>query len=797
MAWKVDIPDAEFYTLQDPRLEAIVREVCDQKIVAIDTETTGLIIWRDMPLFWSLSWGRRRICMPADTLHRFMSAFEDYDKTWVFANAKYDMHILANVGITLKGKIVDTQVMHCLLYEEQPHRLDYMGKQLLGWEWKDMFDGWDKRKQPNIGDFIMDLYRNDPRKLIEYASNDAYGTMQIYDKLKVELEESWVYSLYPEHYKTLWDIFIKTEAPFTKVLWKCERAGIYVDKEFLLTLEGPVAREINDLKKELNALYQAYQPGVLFNPNSTLQKRDWFFNFEGLKAVKLGKAGAKTGVRNPSCDAEFLDHYKGESKMAKLLLRFAELDKLHGTYLVGLRESDSIDSQGFIHTRYNQDVARTGRLSCVAGWTPVRTTRGAVAMENIRPGDSVWTHKGRWQQVTAFLPQGERHVYDVRLSNGYVLTCTTDHRLLLSDGCTWATIEEVTDGVLEDLDQQPEEQRARQPRGCDAAGPQDRSLLAGEGHGLVVVEAIDYRGVLEVYDISVDGDESYEACGVFAHNCSDPNLQNMPNPERDKFKTRKAFRPKPSTKRKLIAADYDQLEMRLLACAAMEPPMIDIFLQGKDIHIGNASLVFGLPYDDIKAAKDKEKNELNDYDHTCLLARQNVKAIGYGLNYGMKEFKLASDLGIRVEEAKALMDKYMSAYPAVERFFAEAVDNARITGYSFTVMGRRRFLPEIISRRNQERSKAERQAGNFEIQGSAADVVRMAMILLDDAQLDKRYDCIMRLQVHDELVFDCPEETLTPAMGEIVEWMEHALHTDLPVPLKVSAKAADNWADAH
>jgi len=236
--------------------------------------------------------------------------------------------------------------------------------------------------------------------------------------------------------------------------------------------------------------------------------------------------------------------------------------------------------------------------------------------------------------------------------------------------------------------------------------------------------------------------------------------------------------------------------MRLLACAAMEKDMIDIFLRGWDIHMGNAAMVFGMPYDDIKAAKKKEKKDLTDYDKRCLKARGDVKAIGFGLNYGMKENLLAKNLQCTKEEALELMGKYMARYPAVAKFYQEAIEETRETGYAFTILGRRRFLPEIVSPNEMDRWKAERQAVNMQIQGTAADAAKMAMILIDDAKLDERFDCQMLLQVHDEIVFECPEEATEEALREITQWMEHPFPTDLAVPLSISGGKAKNWAEA-
>lgn len=641
---KLGLPSAEYVDRTSPELGAIVREVKAEKRVAIDTETTGLVRWRDYPLFWSLAWGNRRLCLNVDCLPAFGACFDDPDKEWIFQNAKYDMHMLSNVGVELKGKILDIRVMHCLLYEELEHNLGFMAKQLLGWTWKDGMEDWDKRAMPNVGDYWRWLFANDPQKLIQYASFDAYGTLELYKILKKELEAAWCHSLYPKEYGNLWDIFYKTEVPFTRVLWTCERNGLFVDKSYLKTKEVPAQKMANELRKQLTTIYQSYKPGKLFNPNSVLQVRDWFFEYEKRKPLRMTKPGKKTGVKNPSADKAFLDDIKGESEMARLLLEFRRIDKTLGTYIIGLQNSEAIDPDGIIHPQFNQDVARTGRLSS-----------------------------------------------------------------------------------------------------------------------------------------------------------EDPNAQNIGNPEKDTFQVRGAFQSRPWEDETLICADQAQLEMRLLAAAAGEKDMIQIFNNGWDIHIGNAAMVFNVPYEDIKAAKKKSGHKeavLSDYEKTLLEYRRRIKNIGFGLNYGMKERKLAADLGITIQEAEGLIKKYMDRYPAVQHFYKESVENARQYGYAFTLLGRRRYLPELQSSNEMDRWTAERQATNLEIQGTAADVMKLAMIHIHDANLEKRFGCYMALQVHDELVFRCQNSYLEEAKKEVREMMEHPLPTELAVPLIVSMDTANNWAAA-
>ena len=163
----------------------------------------------------------------------------------------------------------------------------------------------------------------------------------------------------------------------------------------------------------------------------------------------------------------------------------------------------------------------------------------------------------------------------------------------------------------------------------------------------------------------------------------------------------------------------------------------------------------------------------------------------------MKAKKLALDLGITKEEAEELVDAYLSTYPAVRNFFDEAVAEARALGYAWTILGRRRFLKNIQSNNNLDRWGDERKACNTPIQGTAADVVKMGMLRIQQAGIFQRYGCRLTLQIHDELVLECPPDVAMEARAHIKELMEHPLPTDLEVPLTVSMGGGSNWSDAH
>jgi DNA polymerase-1 len=534
--WNIDTPDPEYVqglgpppppNTRTPEVGSLIRELKDQQYISLDTETTGLSNYKDYPLYWSIAWGNRRIALHASTLPQFKEIFNDPLKRWIFANAKFDMHMLANYGTPLAGEAHCVQVMDSLIREEEPHDLKYMANIHLGHRWKSFQDTFGKisvKKGVSAEDVIRKAEATDMGQLIEYASMDAWGTWELYWIFKKQLEAEPVYSLYcntPPYLRTLFDIFIKVEMPYTRVLWEMERKGVLIDMEKvnalspkLLSDEEELSRQIvkesikqlKDALRNLTSEQLAELPErtvqllnglVRLNPKSTDQLRHYFFDQPeegGLGLVPINKTkGGKKGIRVASVDQDTLEKLAEVNDVAQLILDFRSIDKLHSTYVSNMQYY--ADAQGRIHTTFHQDIARTGRL----------TSR-------------------------------------------------------------------------------------------------------------------------------------------------DPNLQNIPNPENDKWLIRSVFiAPKDYT---LLVFDYKQLEMRLLACAANDVAMQSVFLRNWDIHMGNVSLMWGIPYDDIVDAKKMDKmikdgkapkSALTEYMAQCLAYRRQVKEIGFGQPDSQAEVKPAQN----------------------------------------------------------------------------------------------------------------------------------------------------------
>jgi len=318
---------------------------------------------------------------------------------------------------------------------------------------------------------------------------------------------------------------------------------------------------------------------------------------------------------------------------------------------------------------------------------------------------------------------------------------------------------------------------------------------------------LEYRGLKKLLGTYVEGlrkwtDKNYRIhptlnqTGTVTGRLSsrDPNLQNIPRPENDGYGLRHSFIADEDCV--LIVADYAQLEMRITAHFSEDPKMIEAIRGGLDVHSFTASLMLGASYEEIVAAKKKEKDELTDEDEKLLAARQAAKTIGFGLLYGEGPTKLAADLEIPVDEAKRLRNKYLDSYPEVRDFIEYTQESCREHEFVRTLVGRYRHLPAINYEDDGLRAYAERQAFNSVIQGSAADIVKKAMLEVEENERLAELGAQMQLQIHDELVIEVPEENAEEA-GEIVkEIMETVIDPPLEVPLPVDMHIALSWGEA-
>ncbi len=258
---------------------------------------------------------------------------------------------------------------------------------------------------------------------------------------------------------------------------------------------------------------------------------------------------------------------------------------------------------------------------------------------------------------------------------------------------------------------------------------------------------------------------------------SDPNLQNIPIRTEIGRQIRRAFIPgKPGWK--ILDADYSQIELRIMAHLSKDENLIRAFQNGEDVHRATAANVFGVPPEAVTP-------EL----------RRRAKEINFGIMYGMGVYGLAQRLEITPEEAQTIIQEYFVKYPGVNDFIIRTLNEARQKGYVTTLLNRRRYLPEILSENRRVREFAERTAINTPIQGTAADMIKVAMIRIDRRLQEEKLQSKMIMQVHDELVFEAPEEELETLRALVAYEMANALKLD--VPIKVDIGIGNNWLEAH
>ncbi len=305
----------------------------------------------------------------------------------------------------------------------------------------------------------------------------------------------------------------------------------------------------------------------------------------------------------------------------------------------------------------------------------------------------------------------------------------------------------------------------------------------------MIEDILDYRQVTKLKSTYVDGllrvvDENGQVHTTFKQtgtttgrlSSAEPNLQNIPIRTKLGRELRRFFVPsKPGYV--LIDADYSQIELRLMAALTEDENMCRAFREGFDIHTSTASKVFGVAP-----------------EHVTLEMRKKAKAVNFGILYGMGDFSLAEDLHTTRKQAKEYIDNYLSSYPKIDAYLTGIKKSAKEQGYVTTMLGRRRYIPELTSTNKMLQHFGERVAMNSPIQGSAADIIKLAMIAVDRKLKESGMDAKLILQVHDELLIEAAADCQERALALLKEEMEHAV--ELTVPLDVSVAVGDNWYDA-
>jgi len=331
---------------------------------------------------------------------------------------------------------------------------------------------------------------------------------------------------------------------------------------------------------------------------------------------------------------------------------------------------------------------------------------------------------------------------------------------------------------------------SKTPKGAPSTAESVLQELAEMGHELPSV-ILEHRGLAKLKSTYVDTlpemidrdtgrvhtsyHQAIAATGRLSS--SDPNLQNIPVRSEDGRRIRKAFIPVDN--HVMVAADYSQIELRIMAHLSQDEGLLKAFSEGLDVHRATAAEVFGV--DALDQVTDNQ--------------RRSAKAVNFGLIYGMSAFGLAKQLDIGRAEAQGYIDLYFDRYPGVQIFMEKTREEAHEKGYVETLFGRRLYLPEINSRNGMRRQAAERTAINAPMQGTAADIIKRAMLAVDQWILTEHPPLKMLMQVHDELVFEIHQDSVDSSVARIRECMESA--AKLSVPLVVDVGLGNNWEEAH
>lgn len=496
-----------------------------------------------------------------------------------------------------------------------------------------------------------------------------------------------------------------------------------------------------------------------------------------------------------------------------IIMRGVQFDTMLESYVLDSNDRHDMDSLALKHlgvtTTSYEDLAGKGAKQLKMNEIEVEKA-GHYAAEDA--DITLRLHLAMWPQLQA-IPTLEKVFTDIEMPVMPVLWQMEEHGALIDSDLLYQQSLEI-EQRLQQLEQQahnvagevfnlasPKQLGAilfeelglpvkkKTPTGAPSTAEEVLQELADDGHKLPEL-LMEHRGLAKLKNTYTDKlpvmvaastgrihtsyQQSVAATGRLSS--TDPNLQNIPARSEEGRRIRQAFIAKPGFK--LVAADYSQVELRIMAHLSGDKSLLDAFAAGRDIHRHTASEVFGVA-----------ENEVTDNQ------RSAAKAINFGLIYGMSAFGLAKQIGCSRTEAQDYVNLYFERYPGVQNYMTETRELAREQGYVETVYGRRLYLPEITSRNVPRRQHAERTAINAPMQGTAADIIKRAMIQVSDWLKTSGFEASMLMQVHDELIFEIRADQAQDFAQQVKAVMEQAAKLD--VPLVVDANIGDNWEQAH
>ena len=640
----------------------------------------------------------------------FKPLYEDPKILKVGQNLKYDLEVLRNYDIELKGKMWDTMIAHYLIQPELRHNMDYMAETILNYQKIHTEELIGKKGKNQLS--FRDL---PPKKVYEYACEDADITLQLKNRLEKELKN-----------KNCEDLFYNIEMPLMQVLAEMEINGVCINADSLKETSKIFSDRLKEAEKEIYEI-----AGEEFNISSPKQVGDILFG-----KMKIIDNPKKTKSWQYVTNEKELEEIKESHPIVGKILEYRKLNS--------------------ILTERTKKKATIEQMPDLFGF-------------NIVQEESNNSTKQSHLEISKLMNQLEKEIYELAgekfkiMSPKNVGTILFDKMKIIDNPKKTETWQYVTsEEILQQL----------------------------KGKHKIVEKILNYRETVKLVGTYVEAlpalvnkrtghihtsfNQTITATGRLSS--SNPNLQNIPVRGEDGKEIRKVFVPEPGCL--FFSADYSQIELRVMAHLSGDENMINVFKDGKDLHAATAATIY---------KKDIEEITRDE--------RTKSKRANFGIIYGITVFGLAERLDISREESKQLIDGFFKTFPKVKDYMDKVIEEARQNEYVETLFGRRRYLKDINSQNATVRGFAERNAINAPIQGTAADIIKVAMIRIFQRFKAENIRSKMILQVHDELNFSVYPEEKEKVEQIVIEEMQNAI--EMKVPLIADCGFGNNWLEAH
>ena len=689
------------------------------KILSLDTETTSTSAI-DAELV-GLSFAVKEfeafyVPVPANReealqiVNIFKPVYESDEILKIGQNLKYDLEVLRNYGIELKGKMWDTMIAHYLIQPELRHGIDYMAETILKYQkiHTEELIGKKGKNQLSMRDIS-------PQKVYEYACEDADIALRLKNYLEPELRN-----------KECEELFYNIEMPLMQVLAEMEINGVCIDATSLKETSKIFSNRLKEAEKDIYKI-----AGEEFNISSPKQVGEILFG-----KLKI--------IDNPK-----------KTKSWQYVTNEKELEEI--------KESHSIVGKILEYRKLNSILSERTKKKTAIKQMP--DLFGFIQEQDDEKNSSKQSHL----EVSKQMNQLEKEIYELAgekfkiMSPKQVGTILFDKMKVIDNPKKTETWQYVTN-----------EEILQQLKGKHEIVEKILNYRETEKLMGTYVDALPSLVNKKTGHIHTSFNQTVTATGRLSS--SDPNLQNIPVRGEDGKEIRKVFVPEPGCL--FFSADYSQIELRVMAHLSGDENMINVFKEGKDLHAATAATIYKKSIDEV--TRDE---------------RSKSKRANFGIIYGITVFGLAERLDISREESKQLIDGFFQTFPKVKDYMDNAIEEARQKGFVETLFGRRRYLKDINSHNATVRGFAERNAINAPIQGTAADIIKVAMIQIYRRFKAENLKSKMILQVHDELNFSVYPDEKEKVERIVIEEMQKAI--EMKVPLIADCGFGNNWLEAH